>query len=89
MAKKFVLREYKGYRVRSYDPAIALILTVQDEKKVKSSKLSKETNVSVGTYGNWRRKKTKRPQFCTLVATARALKCERDIARLITGNEYR
>ena len=50
MAKKFVLREYKGYRVRSYDPAIALILTVQDEKKVKSSKLSKETNVSVLIY---------------------------------------
>jgi DNA-binding phage protein len=41
----------------------------------KTSKLSESSGASKSTLYNWRKKKTKRPQFCTVSAVALAAGC--------------
>ncbi len=89
MSKAKAKTPYNHYFFRNQDPAIPLLLAIQDEKKITSRSISKDSKVSTSTLTNWRSKKTKRPQFCTLVAAFRSIGGERQLARLIMGNEYR
>lgn len=65
-------KPYKSYKFVGRDPVIDKVLDlIPKDKKFKS--LSEESGVSATTLYNWRNKKTSRPQFCTLQATALSL----------------
>ena len=83
------LRPYKYYVFTKQDPVLALLHTIKDDKKVKDVFLNKETTISRSTLNNWWKRKTKWPQFRTVIAITRVLKAEEAVARLIKGNEYR
>lgn len=64
---------YDTYAFRDKDPAIDALRTVFQKTKAKRSKIALDANMSATTYHGWFDGKVRRPQFCTLVATARAL----------------
>lgn len=67
---------YKSYTFKDKDPAIDAIRTAIEKAKVPWSKVSADSGVSEGTIYNWLQGKTRRPQFATLNAVARALGLE-------------
>ncbi len=65
------MKLYASYMHRDQDPAVGMVLDALDgsgraEKEVAGGK----QQVSRSTLRNWRTKKTKRPQHCTLAAVA-------------------
>jgi hypothetical protein len=78
--KTIVLKPYKTYKFTGQDPMVGKVLGVCDEAGVKPSAVSRESGVASSTLGNWRKRKTKRPQFATLNATLMALGKELVIA---------
>lgn len=72
MAKRGFIK-YSGYFFSDQDPIVGFILALKREKKLTNTKLSVKTKVAASTYENWESKKTKRPQFATLAASAVAL----------------
>jgi transcriptional regulator with XRE-family HTH domain len=61
---------YKSYVFRQVDPIVdALQPALRSHKAAELSKLS---GVSASTMSNWKKKKTRRPQFCTVTAVALA-----------------
>lgn len=75
---------YKTYRFTDYDPVIAVLRHSKDEAKVKNSVIRKDSGVSSSTLYNWDRGKTRKPQFATVVAVARAIGAIDAIRDLIT-----
>ena len=75
MAKRGFLKPYKTYMFRDRDPVIDMLRTVWGDSGIKSyAKLSEATGVSASTYSAWWSKgSTRRPNHCTVVATARAM----------------
>jgi hypothetical protein len=76
MAKKTKPRElkpYKHYPFKGQDPMTSKVLAAIDDEGIKPSALSRETGISGSTFGNWRKRKTKRPQFATFQATLMAV----------------
>jgi len=74
MAKK--RRGFLSYRTYSFvnkDPMIDKIRTIVERSNQDYDHIHEASGVSVGTLYNWFHGKTKRPQFATLNAVARAL----------------
>jgi hypothetical protein len=75
MAKKpvkpRVLKPYGTYKFSGQDPATGKVLDELDGEKI--SAIASASGVSPSTFMNWRKKKTKRPQFATLNAALRAV----------------
>jgi hypothetical protein len=64
---------YKSYVFRDKDPVIDTMRTwVQDSKKSYTD-IHANSGVAVATMRGWFHGKTRRPNFCTVAATARAL----------------
>jgi hypothetical protein len=81
MAKKTNgLRPYKTYKFTGQDPMTGKVLDEFDEVGATASAVSRDSGVSTSTFGNWRKRKTKRPQFATLNAALMALGKELVIA---------
>jgi DNA-binding phage protein len=72
-AKVRVLKPYKTYRFTGQDPMVGKVLDACDAAGVKNAVVARESGVASTTLGNWRKRKTKRPQFATLNATLMAL----------------
>ncbi len=72
-APRGFLRPYKTYSFVTKDPVIDLLRTVKDDTKAKIAHISGDSGVSSGTLYNWFSGKTRRPQFATVVAVARAM----------------
>ena len=68
------LKLYKSYVFKDRDPIIDLMRTAVEDTGDSYAHLSVASGVSTTTLSNWfgRKAKTKRPQFCTLQAVARA-----------------
>lgn len=73
MTKKRGFIKYRSYQFVDKDPVIDALRTAVSEAKVKYSTLSAESGVSATTLHNWFHGNTRRPQFATTAATARAL----------------
>lgn len=67
-----VLKLYKSYNFVDKDPVIDAIRTAVSDSGLSYTKISDKSSVSAGTLGNWLNGKTRRPQFCTVWAVARA-----------------
>lgn len=83
MAKKPTrdVKPYKLYRFSGQDPMTSKVLAEVDDAGMKFGAVSRETGVAASTLSNWRKKKTKRPQFATLNATLMAFGKELVIAK--------
>ena len=64
---------YKAYQFRDHDPVIDKISTIIEDENVSIGKVSALSGVSSTTLYNWDKRKTKRPQFCCVMAVARSL----------------
>ncbi len=77
MAKKTktarVLKPYGTYKFSGQDPAVGKVLGEIDEHGEKMSDVSHVSGVALSTMANWRKRKTRRPQFATLNAALRAV----------------
>lgn len=77
------LRVYKSYNFWEKDPVIDTIRTIVDNSHKKYAAISRESGVAAQTISNWFNGSTRRPQFATVAAVARA--CGQDIT--IGGKE--
>lgn len=66
------LKPYKSYVFRNKDPIIDKIRTVVQDSNMKHKAVSDESGVSVACMHGWFHGKTRRPQFATVNAVARA-----------------
>jgi transcriptional regulator with XRE-family HTH domain len=64
---------YKSYVFRSTDPILDELQPLL--RSMRHSELSKLSGVSATTMSNWKRKRTRRPQFATVSAVALAAGC--------------
>lgn len=71
--KNGALRLYKSYMFKDKDPAIDKIRTLVEDSGESYDAIAAKSGVSAGTLPRWFFGDTKRPQFATLNATARAL----------------
>lgn len=71
--KRGVLRPYRSYNFREKDPVIDVLRTACEDAKARLTDLCADSGVSPTTYYNWWKGKTRRPQFATVAACARAL----------------
>lgn len=67
-----VLKTYKSYLFRDKDPIIDAYRTLHSGSKSTYKQTHEKSGVSISTLRNWDRGTTKRPQFCTISAAARA-----------------
>ena len=67
------LKPYKLYKFSGQDPMTGKVLDELEEAGLNLSAAGRESGVAASTLGNWRKKKTKRPQFATLNATLMAV----------------
>ena len=63
---------YRTYRFLDKDPIIDVMRTLTQDSKQSYADISDKSGVTQGTLYNWFHGHTKRPQFCTLNAVARA-----------------
>lgn len=64
---------YKSYVFRQMDPVMEAIQPML--RAHKASDLNRLSSVSRSTLSNWKKKKVRRPQFCTVSAVALAAGC--------------
>lgn len=64
---------YPSYLFRDHDPILDAFDTLHGDSGAKLSNTAADSGVSITTLHNWKRRKTKRPQFATVMAAARAL----------------
>lgn len=64
---------YRTYSFADEDPILGVMLTLVDDSQLSVKEINERTNVSVTTIYNWKKRKTKRPQFCTIAAVAGAM----------------
>ena len=81
--KKRGFIKYKSYSFVNKDPVIDLLRTAKDDRKVTLEGIHSDSGVSVGTLHNWFRGKTRRPQFATVAAVARAMGCVESVSELL------
>jgi hypothetical protein len=78
MAKKkkpsrTILRPYKTYLFRDKDPVVDIMRTIVQDSGDSYQTIRDNSGVSTGTLRNWFYGATRRPQFATVQAVARAL----------------
>lgn len=72
------LKIYRAYSFAGQDPVVARLEAIVDRSGLSFQKLSERSGVGASTFASWfRSRKTKRPQFATIMAAARA--CGHDI----------
>ena len=71
-AKRGFIR-YKSYLFIDKDPIIDALRTNVSQARVKYKTLADDSGVSSTTISNWFVGKTRRPQFCTVMAVTKAL----------------
>ena len=81
MAKRTLIRPYRTYMFKNKDPAIYAIKTILADSGDSYQDVHDASGVSVTTLSNWFSGGTRRPQFATLNAVARALKHEWKLVR--------
>lgn len=64
---------YRTYSFADEDPILGVMLSLVDDSKLTVAEINERTNVSKATIYNWKKRKTKRPQFCTIAAVAGAV----------------
>lgn len=64
--KKRPFKRYKTYPFYDQDPLVGVTLALLEDRKF--AQVAKDTGLSRTTLGNWKTKKTKRPQAATLSA---------------------
>lgn len=77
MAKRGFLTPYKSYMFRAKDPVIDALRTVVQDSKMSYGAIHEASGVSTTAMYGWFHGKTRRPQFCTVKAVARA--CGKDV----------
>lgn len=85
-AKRRGFLSYRTYSFQNKDPMIDKIRTIVERSNQSYDQIHDESGVSVGTLYNWFHGKTRRPQFASLNAVARALNHE---LRLLPRNARR
>ena len=73
MAKRTIITPYRTYMFKNKDPAIYKIKTILADSGESYSDVHEASGVSITTLTNWFSGNTRRPQFATLNAVARAL----------------
>ncbi len=73
MAKKRGFLKYKSYSFVEKDPVIDALRTAVSTSKKKYRTISQDSGVAASTIHNWFHGRTRRPQFATVAAVARAL----------------
>lgn len=76
MAKR-TIQVYRTYNFRDKDPIIDRVRTAVQDSKKSYSDLRDDCGISTSTLSNWFGGKTRRPQFCTVMAVLRA--CGKDL----------
>ncbi len=74
---------YRTYVFRDKDPVIDVLRTAKDDAKIKTSVISTNSGVSNSALHGWFHGKTRKPQFATVVAVARAIGAVSAIEALI------
>lgn len=64
---------YRSYPFKEYDPAMEQVTGLIEDSDKPLKDINEGSDVSLTTMYNWRKKKTKKPQFATLNAVARSL----------------
>jgi transcriptional regulator with XRE-family HTH domain len=64
---------YPSYLFKHHDPVLDAIDTLRSRSGLKTKVLAEKSGVRAGTLNNWRKRKTKRPQFATVKAVVKAL----------------
>ena len=67
------MKLHNTYMFRDKDPGIDALRGAFQRAKVSRAEIAIKSNVSPSTYYGWFDGKVRRPQFCKLVATARAI----------------
>ena len=81
MAKRTIIKPYRTYSFRNKDPMIDKIRTVVEDSGKGYLSIHETSGVSTTTLYNWFHGKTRRPQFASLNAVARALDHELQLVR--------
>lgn len=71
--KKRSIIVYRSYNFINKDPAIDVVRTMVQQSYKSYSKIHDNGGPTPTTLYNWFDGKTRRPQFCTLIAAARAV----------------
>lgn len=69
MAKKPTV--YRTYSFKDRDPILDRIQAARDGSDMTTADISEISGISTTTLYNWRRRKTRRPQYCTVIAALR------------------
>lgn len=72
---------YKTYRFKQSDPVLEVITTAIKLSNQTMAQIAAHSGVSKNTLYNWQRRRTHRPQFCTVAAVAGALHQEFKLVR--------
>ena len=75
------IKPYKLYKFSGQDPMTSKVLRELEDADFKPAAVARESGVASSTLGNWRKKKTKRPQFATLNAALMVVGKELIIAK--------
>ena len=67
------LRLYDSYNFVDKDPVIDKVRAIVKREGLSHSEIERLSNVSATTLHNWFEGKTKRPQYCTIMAVVSAL----------------
>ena len=81
-AKKGFLSPYRSYAFVDKDPVIDKIRTVVEDSRESYQEIHEASGVSKATLYNWFMGKTRRPQYATINAVARALGHEFTLRRI-------
>lgn len=73
MAKKRGFLQYKSYSFIEKDPVIDALRTAVSQHGFTYPELHEKSGVAYTTIHNWFHGKTRRPQFATVAAVARAM----------------
>jgi DNA-binding phage protein len=66
------IRVYRSYNFVDKDPVIDAMRTVVEDSGKSYARIQRDSGVTTTTLSNWFLGKTKRPQFATVAAVARA-----------------
>lgn len=65
--------KYNTYLFKDKDPILDIVATAIDDSGMTMKEVHESSNVSMSTLYNWRFGDTRKPQFCTVEATMRAV----------------
>lgn len=73
---------YNTYRFKNKDPIIDKLRTAMQDEKMSYKEVSANSGVSETTLRNWFEGGTRRPQFATTMAAARAMRRDLKLVKL-------